>query len=113
MLGKEMVMMPQVFVPFEKGGTIYQPTIPDFLVTVTITFKCDEGCMQFSKTFVPEIKLVGHSDLRDLCHQLQVYSDLCAKEQPVGTVVNNASIPVYDKHSDLFLRRTLMMLRRM
>ena len=113
MLGKEMVMMPQVFVPFEKGGTIYQPTIPDFLVTVTITFKCDEGCMQFSKTFVPEIKLVGHSDLSGLYHQLQAYSDLCAKEQPVGTVANNASIPVYDKHSDLFLRRTLKMLRRM
>ena len=112
-LGKEMVMMPQVFVPFEKGGTIYQPVIPDFLVTVTITFKCDEGCMQFSKIFVPEIKLVGHYDLPGLCHQLQVYSDLCAKEQPVGTLANNASIPVYDKHSDLFLRRTIRMLRRM
>lgn len=113
MLGKEMVMMPQVFVPFEKNGTIYQPTIPDFLVTVTITFKCDEGCMQFSKTFVPEIKMIGHYDIRALYHLLKVYSDLCAKEQPVGTLANDASIPVYDKHSDLFLKRTLSWLCRM
>ena len=112
LLGKEMVMMPQVFVPFEKGGTIYKAVIPDFLVTVTITFKCDEGCMQFSKTYIPEIKLVGHNDLGGWYNKLKEYSDLCAKEQPVGKLANNASIPVYDKHGDLFLRRTLKMLER-
>lgn len=112
LLGKEMVMMPQVFVPFEKGGAIYEPVIPDFLVTVTITFKCDEGCMQFSKTYLPEIKLIGHNDLRNWYTKLKEYSDMCAKEQPVGKLANNASISVYDKHSDLFLRRTLKMLER-
>ena len=112
MLGKEMVMMPQVFVPFKKGGVINDPIMPDFLVTVTITFKCDEGCMQFSKTFLPEIKLIGHYDLSNKYCQLKSYSDLCAKEQPVGKLANNSSIPVYDKHSDLFLRRTLKMLER-
>ena len=112
LVGKEMVMMPQVFVPFEKGGAIYDPVVPDFLVTVTITFKCDEGCMQYSKTFVPEIRLIGHDDLGTKYDQLKAYSDLCGQEQPVGKLANNSSISVYDKHSDLFLRRTLKMLEK-
>ena len=112
LVGKEMVMMPQVFVPFEKGGAIYDPVVPDFLVTVTITFKCDEGCMQYSKTFVPEIRLIGHDDLGTKYDQLKAYSDLCGQEQPVGKLDNNSSVSVYDKHSDLFLRRTLKMLEK-
>ena len=112
LVGKEMVMMPQVFVPFEKGGAINDPVVPDFLVTVTITFKCDEGCMQYSKTFVPEIRLIGHDDLGTKYDQLKAYSDLCEQEQPVGKLANNSSISVYDKHSDLFLRRTLKMLEK-
>ncbi len=109
-LGKKLVMMPQVFVPFVKGGDISCPQAPDFVVSVNVTFKCDEGCMQFSKTFVPQIKLIRHTELMDWYTHLKSYSDKCAQGQPVGTLVNNSSIKVYDKHSDFFLGRTIKML---
>lgn len=112
LMGKKMVMMPQVFVPFVKGGAISNPQAPDFVVTVTVTFKCDEGCMQFSKAFIPQVKLIGHSELSGWYNKLKAYSDKCAQEQAVGTLANNSSIKVYDKHSDVFLRRTLKMLEK-
>ena len=109
-LGKKMVMMPQVFVPFVKGGVISDPQVPDFVVSVNVTFKCDEGCMQFSKTFIPQIKLISHNELYGWYARLKQYSDKCAQEQPVGTLANNSAVKVYDKHSDFFLGRTLKML---
>jgi hypothetical protein len=109
-LGKKMVMMPQVFVPFVKGGVISNPQVPDFVVSVNVTFKCDEGCMQFSKTFIPQIKLINHNELYGWYARLKQYSDKCAQEQPVGTLANNSAVKVYDKHSDFFLGRTLKML---
>ena len=112
LLGKKIIMMPQVFVPFVKGGAISNPMTPDFVVTVTVTFKCDEGSMQLSKAFIPKIQLIGHNELSGWYNRLKQYSDKCAKEQPVGTLANNSSINVYDKHSNVFLERTIKMLNK-
>ena len=112
LMGKKMVMMPQVFVPFVKGGVISNPQIPDFVVTVTVTFICDEGSMQFSKAFIPKIKLIGHNELSGWYTQLKAYNDLCERQQPVASLANNSSIKVYDKHSNFFLTRTLKMLEK-
>ena len=112
LLGKKIVMMPQVFVPFVKGGEINNPVIPDFVVTVNVTFKCDEGCMQFSKSFIPQVKLIGHNELSGFYTRLKQYSDLCAQQRPVATLANKGSINVYDRHSSLFLQRTLKMLNQ-
>ena len=112
LLGKKMVMMPQVFVPFVKGGEISNPQIPDFVVTVNVTFKCDEGCMQFSKMFIPQVKLIGHNELSGWYTRLKQYSDLCKLKRPVATLANKGSINVYDMHSNFFLDRTLKMLEK-
>lgn len=109
-MGKEMVMMPQVFVPCTKDGKIGEPQMPDFLVTVNVTFTCDEGSFQYSKTFIPRIQLIGHSDLQGFYNDLYQYSAACAAEKPVGTLANNSSVKIYDKHSHLFLWRTIEML---
>ena len=109
-MGKEMVMMPQVFVPCTKDGKVEAPQMPDFLVTVNVTFQCDEGCFQYSKTFIPKVKLIDHGELSRFYGELCIYADKCANEQPVGTLANNPCVRVYDRHSDLFLARTLKML---
>ena len=111
-LGKEMVMMPQVFVPCTKDGKIEMPQMPDFLVTVNVTFLCNEGAMQYSKTFIPKVKLIGHNELADFYLGLKQYSDLCKDGFPVGTLANHSGIRVYDRHSDLFLTRTLKMIEQ-
>ncbi len=108
-MGKEMIMMPQVFVPCTKDGKIEAPQMPDFLVTVNVTFTCDEGSFQYSKTFIPRIKLIGHNDLARFYNELLIYSNKCAQNMEVGKL-NNCNLPVYDLHSDLFLARTIKML---
>ncbi len=112
LLGKKIIMMPQVFVPFVMGGAISNPLTPDFVVTVNVTFTCDEGSMQFSQAFIPQIKLITHNELNGWYNNLKQYSDKCARQQPVGTLVNNSAIKVYDKHSNMFLERTIKMLQK-
>lgn len=111
-MGKEMVMMPQVFVPCTKDGEIEAPQMPDFLVTVNVTFTSDEGSFHYSKTFIPQVELIGHNDLTQFYRELSAYAAKCESEEPVGTLANNSSVNVYDKHSDLFLARTLKMLSK-
>ena len=98
--------------PFVMGGAISNPLTPDFVVTVNVTFTCDEGSMQFSQAFIPQIKLITHNELNGWYNNLKQYSDKCAQQQPVGTLVNNSAIKVYDKHSNMFLERTIKMLQK-
>ena len=108
--GKELVCFPQVYVPYVKGGAIYDPVIPDFVVSVELAFECDEGKMLYTKTFVPQVKLIGHNDLNGCYDRLKAYSQKCANKEPIGTLANEASIPVRDVISDLWFTRTLKML---
>ena len=66
--------------------------------------------MQFSKSFIPQVKLISHNELSGWYTRLKQYSDLCALQRPVATLANKGSINVYDKHSNFFLQRTLKML---
>lgn len=113
MLGQQIVMMPQVFVPYVDGGIISNPVTPDFLVTVNVTFVCDEGAMQFSKTFVPQIKIIKHYELMSHLYRLNEYCQKSANNFPVATLNNNPAVKVYDHHSSLFMKRTIKMLRMM
>ena len=113
MLGQQIVMMPQVFVPYVDGGIISNPVTPDFLVTVNVTFVCDEGAMQFSKTFVPQIKIIKQYELMSHLYRLNEYCQKSANNVPVATLNNNPAVKVYDHHSSLFMKRTIKMLRMM
>lgn len=108
--GKELVCFPQVYVPYVKGGAIYDPVAPDFVVSVELAFECDEGKMLYTKTFVPQVKLIGHNDLDGCYDRLKAYAQKCANKEAIGTLANDASIPVRDVISDLWLTRTLKML---
>ena len=114
-LGKRYVMDPQVFIPFDPGGTTVFPVIvPDFVVTVTVSFKCKEctdGVM-FSKLFIPKVKLIGHKDLATYYNELKDYSDKCDKQQPVATLPNDNQIKVYNRNGDIMLAKTLDILNK-
>lgn len=108
--GKELVCYPQVYVPYTDKGVIQDAVAPDFVVSVEVTFECDEGMMHYTKNFVPKVELIGHNDLAGWYDKLKAYSDKCADEQPVATLANDASIQVRDVMSDVWLSRTLKML---
>lgn len=52
--GKELVCFPQVYVPYVKGGQISDLVAPDFVVSVELTFECDEGKMYSARTSSPK-----------------------------------------------------------
>lgn len=66
--------------------------------------------MYFSKNFVPKVELIGHNDLKGCYDKLKAYAAKCTNEESVGTLANDASIPVRDVMSDIWLSRTLKML---
>ena len=110
--GKNCMMDPQVFVPYN-GSKVYEALVPDFFVSVTVTFKCDE-CEQVEicRAYVPKVVFIKHKDLATWYDKLKDYSDKCSDGRPVGTLVNDPSIEVYDYGSDQFLIKNLKMLKK-
>lgn len=117
---KCIVMDPQVFIPYElkqqdkETSAVYDVVIPDFVVTVTVAFKCREvpDGVFFSQAYIPKIELIGHSDLATFYNELKKYSDICAKNGPVGTLVNNTEINVYNSSGEIMLTKTLNILNK-
>ena len=107
---KELVCYPQVYVPYTEKGVLTDAVAPDFVVSVEVTFECDEGMMHYSKNFVPKVELIGHKDLAGWYDKLSAYSQKCAAEQPVATLANDGSVQIRDVMSDIWLSRTLKML---
>jgi len=114
---KRIVMDPQVFVPFsheENSSTVYDAIAPDFVVTVTVAFKCDEvpDGVFFSQAYIPKIELIGHNDLATFYDELKKYSDKSLNNQAVGTVFNASNIKVYDHSGEAILAKTLNILNK-
>lgn len=112
---KRLIMDPQVFVPYKNDSTIvYNVEVPDFVVTVTVAFKCREcpGGVMFSRPYIPDIKLIGHKDLATYYSDLKEYSDKCANKQPIATVHNSSNIKVYNTYGAKMLAKTLDILER-
>lgn len=113
--GKRFVMDPQVFIPFDpESTTVYPVEIPDFVVSVSVSFKCKEcpDGVIFSKLYIPKVKLIGHKDLATYYNDLKDYSDKCINNQPIGTLYNNNAINVYSKCGDMMLAKTLDILNK-
>lgn len=113
--GKQFVTDPQVFIPFdptENSYKVYPVMIPDFVVSVSILFKCDE-CPQgvgFTQVYIPKIELIKHADLARFYDELKEYSDKSYKEEPVGTLYNDTKINVYHDLGWCMLTKTLNVL---
>ncbi len=114
---KRFVMDPQVFVPFDpntENTTVYGVTIPDFVVTVTVAFRCLEvpDGVFFSQAYIPKFELIGHDDIATFYDGLKDYSDKSLNNQSVGTVFNATNIKVYDHSGEAFLGKTLNILKK-
>lgn len=110
--GKNLIMDPQVFVPYN-GSKVLKAQVPDFFVSVTVTFECDE-CKQVEicRAYVPKVVFIKHNDLGTWYNKLSAYSEKCKNGQPVGTLYNDPSIEVYDYGSDEFLYKNIKMLEK-
>lgn len=117
--GKQVMVDPQIFVPYEMDGdkckTIGNVETPDFLVRVDIAFKAKdpEGnyrLFHFGKLFVPQIKLVGQSEMTKVGNALKSFCDKCKKKEPITKLASNNAIDVWYPGGDIYMRKTLLVL---
>ena len=116
-VNKRLVMDPQVFVPFDpntENTTVFGVTVPDYMVTVTVAFRCHEvpDGVYFSHAYIPKIELINHSDLATFYDGLKEYSDKSLNNQSVGTIFNDPNINVYNNSAALLLTKTLNILKK-
>ena len=112
---KRVVMDPQVFVPYKPNtSTVNQVIVPDFVVTVSVMFKCREvpDGVFFSHCYIPKVELIGHDDITTFYNELKEYSDMCANKQSVATLYNDPNVKVYNTTGEIMLTKTLNILRK-
>ena len=110
--GRQWVTDPQVFVPFDQtegSSTVYPVTIPDFVVSVSVLFKCKEcpGGVGFNQVYIPKVKLIKHADLAGFYDDLKAYSDKTEKKEAIGTLYNDNKVKVYHNFGRNMLAKTL------
>jgi hypothetical protein len=111
-LDRQYILDPQVFVPYsteDKNTTVYSPVIPDFVVNVTVSFKCKErpNGVVFVKHYIPQIELITHNDLRNTyLPALKKYAEDGTNKIPIGKV-HDKNINVFNPSAGITLAKTL------
>lgn len=111
-LDRQYILDPQVFVPYgteDKNTTVYSPVIPDFVVNVTVSFKCKErpNGVVFVKHYIPQIELITHKQLRETYYPaLKKYAEDGQNKRPIGKV-HDKTINVYNPSAGITLAKTL------
>ena len=112
--GKQIMVAPQVYVPYAKDETTYilDPKAPDFVVTVNVVFEWEGSTYLYTKCFIPRIELVDHATMLSFEAQLKDFADKCAANQPTGKLANDPSVDVYNPGGDQLVNKTLRMLNK-
>ena len=111
-LDRQYILDPQVFVPYgteDKNTTVYSPVIPDFVVNVTVSFKCKErpNGVVFVKHYIPQIELITHKQLKETYYPaLKKYAEDGQNKRPIGKV-HDQNINVYNPSAGITLAKTL------
>lgn len=116
-IGKQIMVDPQVFIPYTDGYNIGFPTAPDFVVRVDVQFSAldDNGerkYFQFGKLFIPKIQVVGWEDMCKVYSRLKKYSDDCKNKRAVNTLSNDSKVSVRHPNGSLLISKTIRLLDR-
>jgi len=114
-IGKQIMVDPQVFIPYTDGNNIGFPTAPDFVVRVEVEFTAldDNGnrtTFFYSKLFIPKIELVGYNDMCNVYNRLKDYRDKCAAGKSINTLANDPKISVKHPNGQLLTDKCIRML---
>lgn len=116
---KTIMVNPQVYVPYVKGGAIEMPQAPDFVVCVTVSFythknhPADAEPCTFSKVFVPKVVLVDRNGMKTVANNLRNYADNCKNDKAINTLANDRSVPVYQGGGHQLIAKTLRMFNKL
>jgi hypothetical protein len=112
--GKDIMIDPQIYVPFTKDNTTYisNPKAPDFVVTVNVVFEWNDNAFLYTKCFIPRIEVVDHATMLSIYDSLKTYADKCAAQEPTGKLANDATVDVYHPGGDKLLTKAFRMMEK-
>ena len=109
---KNFIISPQVYFPYDKSvGKLYRGEMPDFVVTVSVSFKSGGRYFIFSQRFLPKIVNISAKDLNAKYKELVNYSDKCKAQQDVTTLQNLPGVGVKHINGDASIQKTLDILK--
>ena len=109
---RAFIIDPQVFFPVsEDGKTIYDAEIPDFVVSVFVSFKSGGRTFRFSRRYLPIVKLISGSDVNNKEAELTEYSNKCEKNAPINYLNGGNSLGVTHPNGKAQVEKTLKVLR--
>lgn len=112
---QDILANPQVFLPFgQKDNSYLLGAIPrpDFVVSVAIVVEGEQAngqgiTLNYSKCFIPRIEFVDHATAKNRVVDIASYAITCLKEEPVSTLANDSSVPVYHPDGAAMVYKTL------
>lgn len=109
---KNFIISPQVYLPYDKSkGKLYRGEMPDFVVTVSVSFKSGNRYFIFSQRFLPKIVNISAAALNAKYNELVNYSDKCKAGQDVNTLQNLPSVGVKHINGNTSIQKTLDILK--
>ncbi len=109
---KNFIISPQVYLPYDTSkGKLYCGEMPDFVVTVSVSFKSGNRNFIFSQRFLPKIVKISAADLNAKYNELKSYSDKCKAKQDVNTLQTKGSVGVKHINGDAGIQKTLDILK--
>ncbi len=109
---KNFIISPQVYLPYNTSeGKLYDGEMPDFVVTVSVSFKSDGRNYIFSQRFLPKIVKISAADLTAKYNELKSYSDKCKAKEDVNTLQTKSSVGVKHINGDAAIQKTLDILK--
>lgn len=109
---KNFIISPQVYLPYNTSeGKLYDGEMPDFVVTVSLSFKSHGRNYIFSQRFLPKIVKINAADLSAKYNELVSYSEKCKAKQDVNTLQTKASVGVKHINGDAAIQKTLDILK--
>lgn len=113
-LGQDIMVDPQIFLPYSKSGDTYLfngVTAPDLVISVSIVFESQGSTFHFSKLYIPRIELIDHGSAWKNFYGskneriLNDYYFNCREKRPTGYLNNKPNVPVYSPDGDFSLDR--------
>lgn len=112
---RDFIPEPQILFPIAKdeksGLCIKDGVIPDLEVLVSVVVKAGGRWYNYSKRFLPDIKLIKSSEIPQRIKDLETYSSLCSSKQAVSSLANDSSVPVYHPGGANNAKKALMTLK--
>ncbi|MCR5828649.1 MAG: hypothetical protein K6G53_09595 [Bacteroidales bacterium] len=106
-----IIVDPQIYIVGNKNG-IPKPSLPDLVVSVSLTFESQGNTYLYTKNFIPRIEIIDRNATLQKYDELKEYANSCANQEGLlGYVANDTSIKAFHHDGNALIAKTLRMLK--